>query len=106
MLSKRKKLIAKLDRKWSIVVIGRDNGVCQKCGSPGDNPHHAFLRRYMGSRFLKENGITLCTECHRWAHDYPQDFMEWWVEKVGFEMWEYVRMKAMELKVNIEEVEI
>lgn len=60
----------------------------------------------MGSRFLKENGLTLCTPCHRWAHDYPADFMDWWIGKVGLEMWEHARMKAMELKVNIDGVEI
>lgn len=105
-MSKRKNLIAKLDKKWSKAVIERDNGICQKCDEHGDNPHHVFLRRYMGSRFLKENGITLCTSCHRWAHDKPADFMEWWQDKVGIKTWEYVRMKAMELKVNIEVMEI
>ena len=105
-MSKRKKLITKLDKQWSKYVIERDKGVCQKCDDPGDNPHHVFLRRYMGSRFLKENGITLCTTCHRWAHDYPTDFLEWWIDFVGIETWEYVRMKAMELKINIEGIEI
>ena len=105
-MSKRKKIITKLDTRWSKAVIGRDNGICQKCGSLGDNPHHVFLRRYMGSRFLKENGITLCTKCHRWAHDYQSDFMDWWIGKVGIKMWEYVRMKAMELKVDVEGIEI
>lgn len=102
-MSKRKKLIAKMDKRWSLAVIDRYGGVCQKCGKPGENPHHVFLRRYMGSRFLKENGITLCTACHRWAHDYPEDFMEWWICKVGQDVWEHVRMKAMELKVDIPE---
>jgi 5-methylcytosine-specific restriction endonuclease McrA len=105
-LSSRKKLIAKLDKRWSKAVVDRDKGICQKCYAPGDNPHHVFLRRYLGSRFLLKNGITLCTKCHRWAHDNPIEFMEWWQGKYGFEKWEYLRMKAMELKVNIEGVEI
>lgn len=102
----RKAQILKMDKLWSKAVIDHDNGICQKCCNPGDNPHHVFLRRYMGSRFLKENGITLCTTCHRWAHDYSADFMEWWIDKVGIKTWEYVRMKAMELKVDINKVEI
>lgn len=105
-MSKRKKLIAKFDKWWSKAVVERDGGICQKCGKPGDNPHHVFLRRYMGSRFLLANGITLCTTCHRWAHDEPTAFMEWWIDFVGVEVWEHVRMKAMELKVNVEGIEI
>lgn len=105
-MSNRKRLIAKLDKQWSKAVIERDGHICQKCLKFGDNPHHVFLRRYLGSRFLKENGITLCTTCHRWAHDYPADFMDWWIGKIGLETWEYVRMEAMELKINIDEVEI
>ena len=105
-MSKRKKLITKLDKKWSAAIIKRDNNICQKCGEYGDHPHHVFLRRYVGSRFIKKNGITLCTLCHREAHDYPSDFMSWWIGYVGIEVWEYVRMKAMELKVNIDEVDV
>lgn len=106
-MSKRKKLIAKLDKKWSKAVIERDKGICQKCGEPGNNPHHVFLRRYMGSRFLLKNGITLCQNHHvPWAHAEPEEFMEWWIDFVGVETWEYVRMKAMELKVNVEGLEI
>lgn len=105
-MNKRKRLIAKLDRKWSAAVIERDHGHCQRCPDPGDHPHHVFLRRYMGSRFIVKNGVTLCQKCHRWAHDNPIDFMSWWIGYAGIEVWEYVRMKALELKVNIEGIEI
>lgn len=106
-MSKRKKLIAKLDKKWSKAVIEKDGSTCQKCGRFAENPHHVFLKRYMGSRFLLKNGVNLCEYCHvPWAHARPEEFMEWWIDFVGMEVWEHVRMKAMELKVNIEGLEI
>lgn len=55
---------------WSRAVIGRDQGVCQKCGVSGVEMHAHHVVPYEGAdeavRWDVANGITLCYECH-WA---------------------------------------
>jgi hypothetical protein len=34
------------------------------------------------------NGLTLCTLCHRFAHDKPGDFRLWAIEEIGTEAME------------------
>jgi len=40
------------------------------------------------TRFLIENGVTLCFHDHRWAHAAPEEFRQWiltWMETVEYE---------------------
>lgn len=85
----RKKLIEKLDILWSRAVRERDEHRCRKCKrSPWEQAaveaHHAFKRSNMGVRFDLDNGVTLCLDCHRYAHSHPEEFNAWlWLE-MGF----------------------
>lgn len=53
---------------WSRRVIGRDGGVCQKCGISGVEMHAHHVKPYAeadeATRWSLENGITLCYLCH------------------------------------------
>jgi 5-methylcytosine-specific restriction endonuclease McrA len=94
----------RLDNKWSKAVLERDNNICQKClydririYEPV-SPHHIFYRRYLSTRWIVDNGITLCTTHHRWAHDKPKEFKKWWINRVGEEKAEGLRLKSLEIK--------
>lgn len=73
-----------LDSLWSQAVRIRD-GRCCKCGSVTClNAHHIFGRRHLATRWVIDNGITLCMPCHIfWAHRDPGTFMAWWIGKYG-----------------------
>jgi 5-methylcytosine-specific restriction endonuclease McrA len=93
-----------LDNKWSKAVLERDNNICQKCLDDRIrihqpvSPHHVFYRRYLSTRWVVDNGITLCISHHRWAHDKPNEFKEWWIDRVGEEKAEELRLKSLEIK--------
>lgn len=57
--------------EWRINVFKRDHFICQKCLSSGKklNAHHIDnWSDNQDKRYLIENGITLCKECHRKIH--------------------------------------
>lgn len=105
-MSKRKNQEKRIDVLWSQGVIERDGSVCQKCGRWAENPHHVFLKRKRGSRWLLENGINLCENCHvPWAHAKPDEFEEWFIEKVGMETYMYIRLESLKIKPDLDEAE-
>ncbi len=58
-------------RLWREAVYTRDNWTCQKCEIIGTelHPHHVLnFAQYIELRFAIDNGITLCTGCHRNFH--------------------------------------
>lgn len=65
----RKKLVKALDTLWSLVVRTRD-GRCVKCGKTTDLQAHHYIigRRSLATRFLPDNGVTLCQGCHFLIH--------------------------------------
>lgn len=57
-------------RLWRKAVLARDGYACQDCGSDqGLEAHHIKpWADYPGLRFDLDNGIALCTECHKATH--------------------------------------
>lgn len=58
-------------KEWQKQVFQRDHYCCQHCGSKNKiNAHYMYSWRYYPEkRFLVDNGITLCEECHRKIHN-------------------------------------
>ena len=53
---------------WRKRVFIRDRYTCQQCGKDKCvlNPHHIRMwARYPKLRFVTDNGITLCEDCHK-----------------------------------------
>jgi 5-methylcytosine-specific restriction endonuclease McrA len=100
----RKSLKARCDKLWSVLVVRRDGGICQQCGEPGEDPHHYILRANIGTRFELGNGVTLCTKCHNWTHDHPEDFHRWFSKRIGYIAWHDLQDKRRLLKVDLEEI--
>jgi len=63
-------------KEWREAVFARDNWICQKCGVRSGNgkiiylhPHHIkSFAKYPELRFIIDNGITFCKECHQEFH--------------------------------------
>lgn len=64
------------DRLFSELI--RSRGHCERCGSPRDlECAHVLSRRYLNTRWREENARCLCMVCHRWAHQFPGEFIHW-----------------------------
>lgn len=58
-------------KNWRETVFARDDYTCQACGEKGCylHPHHINSFAYFpDERFILNNGIALCVECHRHIH--------------------------------------
>jgi hypothetical protein len=64
---------------WRNSVIKRFNNVCVKCGSKQSiHCHHIFSwHDYPKLRFVVDNGICLCRDCHEWVHGFKFKKL-WW----------------------------
>ena len=93
-LKKKKKpsitcLKRKCDHSWSRIIQLRAKNKCERCGSVSMlNSHHILGRVIHNLRYSLENGIALCTSCHKWgrensAHENPVGFIHWLEEKKG-----------------------
>ena len=66
-------------RSWKEQVLNRDGSVCKKCEAITTTVHHLYsFRDYPELRFEVDNGVTICTTCHRkfhnhhgWTHNTP-----------------------------------
>ncbi len=68
--SKRQRLTLNF-KLWRESVFKRDDWKCQKCETRGGelHPHHILnFSSHTELRFIVENGITLCVECHKEFH--------------------------------------
>ena len=62
-----KNLRKKADDLWSKLI--RSIGYCEICGSNNTlNAHHVIGRANYATRYLKENGVCLCVNCHKSFH--------------------------------------
>lgn len=65
-------------------ILERDLYQCVRCGSHHleSIPHHVIYRSQLGEG-SKRNGVTICLECHKWAHLSKKHHNEWfsrWVD--------------------------
>jgi len=80
--SPMRKLELRADKLWSQVIYAVFAGHCAKCKSMyGVSPHHVVKRRNKQLRHEVYNGMLHCPVCHRWAEDYPVEYLKWMEEK-------------------------
>ena len=96
--SRRAYLIGEIDKIVSLKVRERDGHYCRHCGRPrgfyGDKKghvfhHHILTKSRLPTRWLLENGVTLCFHCHVWAHSAGEEFREWvltWMSQAQYEL--------------------
>ena len=76
-----------MDKQWARLVKIRDNYRCRVCGRFGKyssggvgwkmESAHIIGRGKKTTRWLLENGLTMCFTCHRWSHENPLDWVDW-----------------------------
>lgn len=104
----KKKLRKKCDRLWSLIIRQKNNGYCEQCGSPANNPHHVIGRANYVLRWDIRNGCLLCQNCH-WlqrysAHQDPLGFMEWFQSSRPGD-YEYLKQKKNQIAyINYDEI--
>ena len=71
-MSTEKKMIRK---RFRDSVFERDNHLCVMCGALAIDAHHITNRNDMpNGGYVKENGISLCAECHLKAENEEEGF--------------------------------
>jgi len=95
----QKSLKKEADELWSKII--RSYGKCEKCGSAGPlNAAHIYSRRFIATRHLLENGLSLCVGCHRWGHDKPLDFARWVEQYIGGDIVNELSQKAHKITLK------
>jgi 5-methylcytosine-specific restriction endonuclease McrA len=89
----------KLDRFCREVVFARDRDACQRCGkgrvAAALHWAHTITRAAKSVRWNLDNSQVLCYYCHfRWAHEYPLQFSEWVLERLGQERYDALVRKS------------
>lgn len=81
----------KLDKLVSQIV--RSRGRCEKCGKRENlQCAHIFGRTYLNTRWLLENLLCICPDCHiNFCHKQPILFTEFVRKKLGAEKYEMLK---------------
>lgn len=83
------------------MIRERDLFICQRCGvqhhpkSQGLHSAHMFSRGKPRTRLDPLNACALCYGCHRWLDTHPDLKREFFIERLGIEVFE-----ALELRSN------
>lgn len=91
----------KLDKMWREII--HQQGKCAVCGKTGRlEAHHIFTRSKRSTRWLVENGILLCSACHKFsptlsAHKAPYAFFKWIEQRNGKKWLEDLAKKSNEV---------
>lgn len=93
----------RLDKIFAERIKARDK-YCVRClagrGQAQMQCAHVRSRRFLGTRWLTENGLCLCAGCHFWAHQNPVEFGVWFVGKYP-ERWSIIRLESNKIKKYI-----
>jgi 5-methylcytosine-specific restriction endonuclease McrA len=93
-----------ITHKWRKQILIRDNYICQECGSR-DNPlevHHIIPLRINEEKFMDEdNGITLCTTCHKRTYNKEHLFEEKYQSIVDSKMAQYSMANPISSRQNL-----
>lgn len=93
--SRKAQLIKALDDLVSKQVRERDGHRCRKCNRESVYHHHIFGKKaHPSTRWVLQNGISLCFHCHRDAHASPEDFRRWIISWMGEKSYESLYIKA------------
>lgn len=98
-----KRLKAKADRLFSIAV--RSVGLCESGRIEHKGPlqcAHGFSRRYLATRWTRENAFCLCAGCHVFYTHRPLEWDNWLRDRLGVRYWD-VRAGALGGDVDISE---
>jgi 5-methylcytosine-specific restriction endonuclease McrA len=104
LLAVTKTQITKLDKLFSQLI--RSVNFCQWCGGHGKQLHtaHIFSRRFMNTRWDKNNAYCLCAGCHRKAHDRPTEWTDFIRRNLGISEYNKLRLKSYRLSVGNDRV--
>jgi len=94
----------KCDETWADVVKIRDGNKCVICGDTVRvNAHHHVCRSHLPTRYLIDNGITLCPLHHQFdrdmsAHKSPLRFYYWFMNNYPVQARKLVDLKFVKVK--------
>ena len=94
----KRKWVKDLDIAWSLFIRNRDKK-CVKCGSVKNlQASHIISRRKRSTRWLPENGKTLCYGCHIfWWHKEPVEAAAWIKSYLGAAALRKLQNKAVKI---------
>jgi len=67
-------------------AINRYKKCCERCSRRAPYQlhwSHVYGRRSKNLRWRESNHLLLCSTCHRWMHEFPTEFTQWFVDKFG-----------------------
>jgi len=84
-------IICNTDEEWSKAVRERDNNMCRLvlpgCLGRASESHHIFGRKLQFVRFDIDDGIAVCSRCHRMIEDSPEMSMNYIRRRLRPEVW-------------------
>jgi hypothetical protein len=95
---KNKKEEIRKNKIWKIECLKRDKFRCQICNKKVDfvtsDIHHIIRRVYKKTKYMVDNGLTLCRTCH-WKIHNTIGFEDWFLESVvGKDKYEFLKKEA------------
>ena len=96
--------LGKWDKIWSKKVRERD-GKCLNCGKTESlNAHHVMPRGRKSTRFVLDNGISLCAGCHVFSpnsvHRTPEGSKAFCVRIIGLKKYKELEKMSLQLKTE------
>lgn len=86
-----------LDQLWSKKVKQNVSYMCEICLNLATEAHHIQPKKLYNTRWDTENGVALCSECHKEAHKNPLWFYNWIISKRGYNWMERLIKNSKEM---------